>query len=72
MKNVTITLDEQTASWVRMAAAKRKTSVSRLIGDLLHDRMREARDYNEAMRRFFPTNRSISNGWGGAAPRERT
>ena len=53
MKNITITLDEQTASWVRMAAAKRKTSVSRLIGDLLHDRMREARDYNEAMRRFF-------------------
>ncbi|HEY2635586.1 MAG TPA: hypothetical protein VGI51_12710 [Steroidobacteraceae bacterium] len=53
MKNITITLDEQIAAWVRMAAAKRKMSVSRLIGDLLHDRMREARDYNEAMRRFF-------------------
>jgi hypothetical protein len=53
MKNITITLDEQTAAWVRMAASKRGMSVSRLIGDLLHDRMREARDYNEAMRRFF-------------------
>jgi hypothetical protein len=53
MKNITITLDEQTAAWVRLAAAKRKMSVSRLIGDLLHDRMHETRDYNEAMRRFF-------------------
>ena len=53
MKNITITLDEQTATWVRMAAAKRKMSVSHLIGDLLHDRMREARDYNEAMRRYL-------------------
>ena len=64
MKNITITLDEQTAAWVRMSAARRKMSVSRLIGDLLHDRMREARDYNEAMRRFF-THKPFNFEWAG-------
>jgi hypothetical protein len=67
MKNITITLDEQTAAWVRMAAAKRKMSVSRLIGDLLHDRMREARDYNEAMRRFF-SHKPFNFEWIGGRP----
>jgi hypothetical protein len=67
MKNITITLDEQTATWVRMAAAKRKMSVSRLIGDLLHDRMREARDYNEAMRRFF-SHKPFNFEWVGGRP----
>jgi hypothetical protein len=64
VKNITITLDEQIAAWVRMAAAKRKMSVSRLIGDLLHDRMREARDYNEAMRRFF-SHKPFNFEWAG-------
>jgi len=67
MKNITITLDEQTAAWVRTAAAKRKMSVSRLIGDLLHDRMREARDYNEAMRRFF-SHKPFNFEWVGGRP----
>ena len=67
MKNITITLDEQTAAWVRMAAAKRKMSVSRLIGDLLHDRMRETRDYNEAMRRFF-SHKPFNFEWVGGRP----
>jgi hypothetical protein len=67
VKNITITLDEQIAAWVRMAAAKRKMSVSRLIGDLLHDRMREARDYNEAMRRFF-SHKPFNFEWLGGRP----
>ena len=50
MKNVTITLDEKTAAWVRVYAAKVGMSVSRFVGEVLQDRMREARDYNEAMR----------------------
>jgi len=53
MKNVTITLDEKTAAWVRTCAAQRATSVSRLVGDMLRERMRESHEYDEAMRRFL-------------------
>jgi hypothetical protein len=53
MKNVTITLDEETAAWARLHAAERNMSVSRLVGDMLRERMQEAREYDEAMRRFL-------------------
>lgn len=53
MKNITVTLDEQTAAWARVYAAQRGKSVSRLLGEMLQERMREVRDYNDAMRRFL-------------------
>jgi hypothetical protein len=53
MKNVTIRLDDETAAWVRAYAAQRGTSVSRAIGDLLRRRMRDLREYDQAMRRFL-------------------
>jgi hypothetical protein len=53
VKNITVTLDEKMAAWLRQNAAQRGISVSRFLGDLVHERMREARDYNEAKRRFF-------------------
>lgn len=55
MKNVTITLDEKTAAWVRVYAAKHGKSVSRLVGEMLAERMRDRREYDAAMRRFFAT-----------------
>ncbi len=59
MKNITITLDEKTAAWARVAAAKRNVSLSRFLGELLRERMREARDYDEAMRRYFASTLAI-------------
>ncbi len=53
MKNVTITLDEETARWARIEAAKRETSVSRLVGDLLQRYMAEAESYDDAMNQFL-------------------
>lgn len=53
MKNVTITLDEETAKWARLAAAGRAMSVSRFVGELLRERMRDAHAYDEAMRRYL-------------------
>ena len=53
MKNITITLDSRTAAWVRRAAAQHGKSVSRFLGELLHQRMQDARSYDEAMRRFL-------------------
>jgi len=52
MKNITVTLDEKTAAWVRVYAAKQGKSVSRLLGELLQRHMRDQREYLEAMRRF--------------------
>jgi hypothetical protein len=53
VKNVTITLDEKTAAWARVYAARNNLSVSRLIGEMLQQRMRESHKYEEAMRRFL-------------------
>ncbi len=53
MKNITITLDEETAAWARVHAAKRNVSLSRYIGELLQRHMREAREYEVAMKRYF-------------------
>ena len=53
MKNITITLDEDTAAWVRVHAAEQGLSVSRMLGQLLQQRMRDAREYDEAMQRFL-------------------
>ena len=53
MKNVTVTLDEETAAWARIYAAQRNVSLSRFVGELLRDRMREAREYEDAMRGFL-------------------
>ena len=50
MKNVTVTMDEAVADWARMEAARRNTSVSRLVGDMLADKMKRDRTYEVAMR----------------------
>jgi hypothetical protein len=53
VKNVTVTLDESVAKWVRVKAAEEGKSVSRYLGELLEKEMREEDSYEEAMRRFF-------------------
>src|SRR6266511_1876195 len=53
MKNITITLDEETARWARIEAAHRDMSVSRLIGELLHQHMRAQTTYQDAMQRYL-------------------
>jgi hypothetical protein len=50
MKNVTITLDERAVEWARVRAAERDMSLSRFVGELIHDKMRHSREYEEAMR----------------------
>ncbi|MFZ5543644.1 MAG: CopG family transcriptional regulator [Pseudomonadota bacterium] len=50
MKNVTVTMEDSVAEWARMEAARRNTSVSRLIGELLAEKMRHDDAYERAMR----------------------
>ena len=53
MKNITITLDQDTANWVRVHAAEQNKSVSRLVGEILQARMKDRREYQRAMRRYL-------------------
>jgi len=48
LNNVTITLDEHALEWARVQAAERNLSLSRFVGDLIHQQMRLAREYEEA------------------------
>jgi hypothetical protein len=50
MKNVTVTMEDSVADWARMEAARRNTSVSRLIGEMLAEKMRYDDAYERAMR----------------------
>lgn len=50
MKNVTITMDDAVADWARIEAARRNTSVSRLVGEMLAEKMRHDDAYDVAMR----------------------
>ena len=53
MKNITITLDQETARRARVRAAERDMSVSRYIGELVRGDIRAADEYQEAMQRYF-------------------
>ena len=49
MKNVTVTMEDSVAEWARMEAARRNTSVSRLVGQMLAEKMRHDDAYERAM-----------------------
>ena len=50
MKNLTITVDDTVLEWARVAAAKRGSSVSRMVGEMLAEKMRQEDAYAQAMR----------------------
>jgi hypothetical protein len=51
LKNVTVSLETEVARWARLEAARRDTSVSRLLGEILKQRMTEEERYDVAMKR---------------------
>jgi len=53
MRNVTITMEEDVARWVRVRAAEENTSVARWVGRVLAERMRDDERYARAMEEFF-------------------
>ena len=58
MKNVTITLDEQTAEWARAHAADLGVSLSQYVGDVLRKEMPRAQAYERAMNSYLSRDRS--------------
>jgi hypothetical protein len=62
MKNITVTLDDETAAWARVHAARQNKSLSRCIGELLQTHMRESRAYEDAMQRYLSKKPFILSG----------
>ena len=63
MKNVTVTMEDGVADWARLEAARRNTSVSRLVGELLAEKMRHDDAYERAMNEWLGRERSwVSDG----------
>jgi len=52
LKNVTITLTEEALRWARHKAADENTSVSRLVRQMLEEKMRETDEYWKAYERW--------------------
>jgi hypothetical protein len=61
MKNVTITMEDAVADWARLEAARRNTSVSRLVGELVAEKMRHDDAYERAMREWLERDHSFSS-----------
>jgi len=53
MKNVTMTMEEEVARWARIKAAEQDTSVSRLVGEMLREKMMNERSYHLSMQRYL-------------------
>jgi hypothetical protein len=52
MKNVTITLIGEVARWARIKAAEKNTSVSRLVEEMLQEKMQTEKGYQVAMEQY--------------------
>ena len=50
-RNITITMEDAVARWVRIEAARKDTSVSRFLAGILKERILEEDAYQAAMRR---------------------
>ena len=53
MKNITITLPEDLARWVRVRAAENERSVSKWIAELLEGTRSREDEYDMAMKQFL-------------------
>lgn len=52
LKNVTVTLDEETARWARLEAARQERSLSQFLGEMLRQHMEEGDRYQAARDRY--------------------
>jgi len=68
LKNVTLTLDPETARWARVEAAKRDTSVSRFLGEILRREMEGGEAYEQAMSRFLAQTPAVHRTGGRPLP----
>jgi len=55
MKNIMITLEDNITQWARALTAKKNTSLSRLLGKLLKEKMQQKEGYEIAMQQYLST-----------------
>ena len=72
MKNVTVTMEDAVADWARMEAARRNTSVSRLVGELLAEKMRRDDAYERAYQEWVNDKRTWRSSGAPYPTREET
>lgn len=53
MKNITITLPEDVARWLRVKAAENERSVSKWLAELLESMKRQEDEYEVAMKHYL-------------------
>ena len=70
MKNVTVTMEDSVADWARMEAARRNTSVSRLVGEMLAEKMQRDDAYERAMQEWLQRDLSFTSDGAPYAKRE--
>lgn len=72
MKNLTITVDDSVLEWARVEAARRGTSVSRMVGDFMAEMKQREDTYERAYLAWRTDERSWQGGVGadGAAEKE--
>ncbi|MEO8313231.1 MAG: hypothetical protein ABI645_00415 [Pseudomonadota bacterium] len=68
MKNITITLDEQTAKWAREQATQQGLSLSRYVGEVLRKQLPKAQSYERAMNSFLSRTRTALTSPGDKLP----
>ncbi|WP_353235919.1 DUF6364 family protein [Diaphorobacter ruginosibacter] len=64
MKNLTITVEDDVLEWARIEAARRGTSVSRMVGDFMAEMQRREDSYERAYLAWRTDERS----WNAALP----
>ncbi len=70
MKNLTITVDDDALEWARIEAAKRNTSVSRLVGEFIADMRRQNDAYERAHQAWLHDQRRWKSDGRPYGPRE--
>lgn len=68
MKNVTITLPEDVAKWLRINAAENDCSVSQWLAELIEGIQRQEDEYDVAMKRYLAMKPRTINWLDGRRP----
>ena len=68
LRNITVTLDEDSARWARVEAARRDESLSSMIRDLIRKEMVRDSEYRAARARWFAGEARVHRRPGQALP----
>ncbi len=72
VKNLTITVEDSVLEWARIEAARRGTSVSRMVGDFMAEMQRREDAYERAYLAWRTDERGWDSGEPAARPRSAT